>query len=607
VKYWAFISYSHRDEPWARWLHRAIETYRVPDRLVGKTTRDGIVPKRLFPVFRDRDELPASSDLSISIVDALKQSRFLIVICSRGAAASRWVNEEIKTFKALAGEDRVLCLVVDGEPNASDNPAFAQHECFPPAVRYRVSNEGSLEQERAEPLAADARPRKDGRSAAKLKLLSGLLGIGLDELKLRERERRRAGQRLSFSFAAVFGALLLLPNGPLPLLRSFAFDKYQVLMPRTPTSAPATVVEIDDRSLHALGQWPWPRTLLAKLVTTISQDQPAAVALNILMPDPDRLSPPDRTNPLSESKTNDIEFARAVAGSRAILAVVGAAESTGQPVRGPPFRIRDSAAASTPAEREAAVERLYRYEGAWSSLDEFDRVAAGRGLISVPLASDGLIRQIPLVATIDGTLVPALAIEMLRVALDASSLVLLVSGNSVQGVAVGEMIIPTGEDGAVRIHYSTGNSEGSVSAIDVLDGKVDPRWLRKKLVLIGVTAVGTEPVLVVPGGRPMRGTEIHRELLENIYEGTLLSRPAWARYIEASLFCLVAVLFTIGVPRWSAALSCLTLIACCTIVTIAGVLAFSWGRMLFDPAHVILGVVVLFGLIMSYGFFSTRT
>jgi hypothetical protein len=187
-KYWAFISYSHADEEWAEWLHKSLETYRVPKRLVGREIAGGAVPRRLFPVFRDRDELPGASDLGGNIKGALRQSRYIIVICSPKAAISRWVNEEIKGFKSLDRENRVLCLIVDGEPNAK--PDSGQLECFPPAVRFRVSGNGELTDEPTEPIAADARKGKDGRANAKLKLLSGILNVGYDELKQREKQRQ---------------------------------------------------------------------------------------------------------------------------------------------------------------------------------------------------------------------------------------------------------------------------------------------------------------------------------------------------------------------------------------------------------------------------------
>jgi WD40 repeat protein len=204
-KYWAFVSYSHRDATWGNWVHRALETYRVPRRLVGRESRDGLVPRRLFPLFRDREELPTSANLNDNIHSALRDSRYLIVICSPHAAASRWVDEEVRLFKALGREDRVLCLIVDGEPNASDQPDGGMPECFPRAVRFQVGPDGQLTGERTEPIAADARPGRDGVQNAKLKLLAGLLGVGFDELKQRERQRavRRRMQWSAFALALV--------------------------------------------------------------------------------------------------------------------------------------------------------------------------------------------------------------------------------------------------------------------------------------------------------------------------------------------------------------------------------------------------------------------
>src|SRR5262245_34796756 len=95
-KYWAFVSYSHSDEEWAQWLHNSLETYKVPKKLAGRQMPLGAVPCRVYPVFRDRDELPGASDLGDNIRQALSQSRYIIVICSPKAAISKWVNEENK-------------------------------------------------------------------------------------------------------------------------------------------------------------------------------------------------------------------------------------------------------------------------------------------------------------------------------------------------------------------------------------------------------------------------------------------------------------------------------------------------------------------------------
>jgi tetratricopeptide (TPR) repeat protein len=189
-KYRAFISYSHSDEKWARWLHRSLETYRIPKHLIGTATEFGAVPERFAPVFRDREELASATNLGTTLIAALEQSACQIVICSPKAAKSRWVNEEILTFKRLGREHRVFCLIIGGEPGASGNPATAEFECFPNALIYKLGADGQPSTERSEPIAADARPGKDGRQNALLKLLAGMLGIGFDELRRREASRR---------------------------------------------------------------------------------------------------------------------------------------------------------------------------------------------------------------------------------------------------------------------------------------------------------------------------------------------------------------------------------------------------------------------------------
>jgi tetratricopeptide (TPR) repeat protein len=199
--YRAFISYSHVDTAHADWLHRQLEAYRVPPRLVGTATALGPVPSRLTPVFRDRDELPAAGDLSDELRKALQRSLFLIVIASPASARSRWVDEEVRLFKQLHGEGRVLVLIVDGTPGG--DPAA---ECLAPSLRCRIGADGRGTGERAEPIAADLRPEGDGRRLAKLKLVAGLTGLPLDALVQRENARR---QRRLAALATLAGALAI--------------------------------------------------------------------------------------------------------------------------------------------------------------------------------------------------------------------------------------------------------------------------------------------------------------------------------------------------------------------------------------------------------------
>ena len=180
ARYAVFISYSHADERWARWLQRSLERYRIPRRLRRVPGAGRPLPSRLYPVFRDRDELASSNDLSAAIQSALDDSDALVVICSPAAAASQWVNAEVRRFQSSGRDGRIFTLVVDG----STRPA-APDCAFPPALL--VTEDGRT---LPEPLAADPAEHADGRRGALLKIAAGLLGVGIDELRRRDAQRQ---------------------------------------------------------------------------------------------------------------------------------------------------------------------------------------------------------------------------------------------------------------------------------------------------------------------------------------------------------------------------------------------------------------------------------
>lgn len=198
MHYWAFISYAHEDERWAAWLQRAIESYRLPKALAPLDESKGEATRRLVPVFRDREDFASSSNLDKQVEAALESSRALIVVCSPAATRSRWVNQEIKRFRELHGGRQIHCMIVDGDPNTTD-PA---QNCFPPAL---------LTYSEREPLAADVRKIADGKKLARLKIIAGILGIRLDDLRHRDQQRRirwmAGGLGTAFAIAIAMGLM----------------------------------------------------------------------------------------------------------------------------------------------------------------------------------------------------------------------------------------------------------------------------------------------------------------------------------------------------------------------------------------------------------------
>lgn len=223
MKYSAFISYNHRDRGWAIWLHRALERYRIPKRLWGRPAPWGEIGPRLPPVFRDRDELATSADLAASVKAALADAATLIVVCSPNSARSRWVDEEIRTFTELGRASSIRLIIVDGQPHASD-PA---QECLPPSLTAQGA---------PELLAADVRKEGDGKSAARLKILAGILGVPYDELRQREAARRQQ-RLLTFAVAASVGFLIMASLTVFALIsRAEAVHQRQVANERTATA-----------------------------------------------------------------------------------------------------------------------------------------------------------------------------------------------------------------------------------------------------------------------------------------------------------------------------------------------------------------------------------
>jgi hypothetical protein len=158
TRYWAFLSYSHDDRHAAARLHRALETYRLPQRLVGRNGSVGTaVPERLFPVFRDREELTAGDGIGVAVERALAASRALLVLCSPAAAASRWVDAEIVRFAQLQPGAPILCVLLDGEP-------LSARECLPPALRARFR--AGIGVDDIAPVAVDLRAVGDVRRLA---------------------------------------------------------------------------------------------------------------------------------------------------------------------------------------------------------------------------------------------------------------------------------------------------------------------------------------------------------------------------------------------------------------------------------------------------------
>ena len=383
----------------------------------------------------------------------------------------------------------------------------------------------------------------------------------------------------------------------LGLIRLAAFDAYQRWAPRTRHSAPAVIVAIDDESLRLHGQWPWPRTWLAQLVARIAEAGPAAIGIDIVMPEADRLSPArlpefvpgmgqDLVQRLSGLPSNDAVLARTLQASPVVLGVAGLegeVPGTRRNVRRVPLR-------TIGGDPRPLVRR---FDSALHSAEEIDRVVKGHGLLSVD-TERGVVRRMPLVAAVGDALVPAFGIEILRVATGEPLLTVRVGASGVEAVGVGNLVVPTEPDGSVRVHFARPDQARFVSASEVLAGKIDPHLLERKLVLIGVTALGLSDYQATPVADRMSGVEIHAQLLEGIFDTDLLSRPRAVTWAEAGVLLAGGLLLILVMPRSSALASVAIYLLMVGAVVTAGVFLYLKSGILFDAASPSLALGALF-------------
>ncbi|MFC0692835.1 CHASE2 domain-containing protein [Paraburkholderia humisilvae] len=400
--------------------------------------------------------------------------------------------------------------------------------------------------------------------------------------------------------------------------RQLLFDHFQRWFPRTPTAQPVTIVAIDDRTLGAVGQWPWPRNRLASLIDAIAAQKPAAIGLDIYMPEVDQTSPDkvaDNLPPTAASlaaglralPSHEAILARSLHATRAVLGAVAfdhATANTRTDLRSAPILVHGADGADP-------LDSVLRFNYVLASLPELQAAAQGQALLNVAL-EQGTVRRIPLIMGLGNKLVPGMALEMLRVATRSPVVEVFASPAGVLAVGVADVQVPTQPNGEIWLHFASIRSTQSryVSARDVLQGKVDPDRIRNKLVLVGLTGTGLTDVRATPLGEQVPGIEIQAQVIETIFEGHFLQRPAWLKWGETIFIMTFGMLIIWYLPRTDSPLatfirsfskaSAILGIILNLLSLLSCVLLFKYGGLLVDAAS-----IFIIGSAVMGSFFST--
>jgi len=350
-----------------------------------------------------------------------------------------------------------------------------------------------------------------------------------------------------------FALLRMLDPAPIEELRVRTFDAFQRFDPRIKTARPVTIVDIDEKSLAdpRLGQWPWPRTRIADIVSNLTRMGAVVIAFDVVFAEPDRLNPDiaaDNFRGLDETTreklrtlpSNDRIFADAIRKSRVVLGESGGLEVHSDldkelPVTG--FAMLG----------EDPDPFIFKLAGLLRNVKVLEEAAAGRGLFTIVPERDGIVRRVPMIMDAQGERMPALSFEVLRILGGSGTIMIKADQSGIDSVVLQglRLRVPTDRLARFWVHYARNDPSIYVSAVDVLDGRVPPEMIAKKLVLIGTSATGMNDIKTTPVSRAMPGVEIHAQVLESALTGSSLSQPAHGEAFEF-LAALVAGLLVIA-------------------------------------------------------------
>jgi len=343
---------------------------------------------------------------------------------------------------------------------------------------------------------------------------------------------------------------------PVEVLRYKQFDVAQILKPAATPKFRVTIVEIDEESLASIGQWPWPRTVVADLILKLRAAGAIVIGFDVLFPEPDRTSPtlfiktirgldPELVNLLKRLPDNDAVMATAMRHALVVLGQSGF-ERVGIKTDRPPRKAPHGELGEDPH------PYLLNFPGLIRNIAPLEDAARGVGMITVKPELDGVTRRVPLVSRVGPDVFPSLAIEMLRIATGGGAYATQTGPSGLTGIIMrgtgGQVKIPTDRDGHFWIHFRKSERDRYISAKDVLAVKAPPALLRNKLVLVGASAVGLRDIKATPLEAAIPGVEAQAFVIENILSKTFLTRPFWTTGAEIIFTVLISLLLIIVVP-----------------------------------------------------------
>lgn len=425
-----------------------------------------------------------------------------------------------------------------------------------------------------------------------------------------ENVRRRVRSFLVVLLIAAIAFLQLLEISPIASLRFAFFDLAQRILPDPQSTAPITIVDIDNESIEAFGQWPWPRDRIAELIGMLAQHEPAVIGIDIIFSEPDRLSPenllsgyeisPFVRKQLSELPTNDQARADSLRLAPTVLAFAPAMKKAKPGL---------AAVSRTPINLKLgwqATPRLRRYPGVLSSLPLLEASSAGSGIASVELDGDGVVRRLPAIVLVEDTLVPSFAVEIARLYLRADAVELEIDGAGVSGLSIAGREFQTDSGGNVWLWATHPSRIKRLSAAQVLFDRLEPADIKDRIIMLGATATGLSAGFVSAKGSMLTALDAQAMFVENLLGGAYLKWPQLAAFLElvATLVGCVGIVLLRGRLRSYGGQA--LVLAYAAFLFIVGLFVFETQRMIFDPSASIMAMLILYLLFIGGEIVATQ-
>lgn len=415
-------------------------------------------------------------------------------------------------------------------------------------------------------------------------------------------------------FILLSAILLILLDSPLKSIsQNISFDTLQRLHPREFQNAPVRIVDIDEESLLRYGQWPWPRILLADLVTRLTEMDASSVAFDMVFAEPDRMSPrslsrywpgnKEIANIAAKYPDHDETFAKAIGQGLVVTGFSCLSQPT--PLNEPPaVKVRFVTAGDDPK------QFLHPFKGAVKNLAAIEVAAAGNGAFNYLADRDGIIRHVPLLFRINDDILPSLAAEALRVAQGAQNIVVKSSGASgedrfgghtgIVSIRIGALPVDTDPKGEVWLHYSDSRPERYIPAWKILSGQADKTQIAGHILFLGTSAKGLLDLKISPQGGIIPGVEIHAQLVEQLIQKTYLLHPDWSSAAAILFLFMSWIILNLLVSRSNAILFAAIAVVGIGMTFTGAWLAFTRSRIFIDP---LFPSIVLAAMYITCSFF----